>query len=196
MNHGQSKARTVALAVSLALVLLCLSGPAEVLAADQGGWRPTYDLVMRWLNFFILAGLLVKFSRAPLRNFLEGRRKEIARAIRQAEENLTQITARSEEARQQVEENKRRLEGLRARIIAQGERRKEAIIDSARHESRLMIENAKMNVEGQLLQARQQLKAELVDAAIALAMERLPAQMTPEDRRNLLEDYFDQALAW
>ena len=42
-------------------VALCLHvAGGEVLAAD-GNWRPVYDLVMRWVNFLILAFLLFKF---------------------------------------------------------------------------------------------------------------------------------------
>ena len=63
------------------LILLHLSA-FEVQAADSSGdWRPMFDLVMRWVNFLILAFLLIKFSRAPIKKFLADKKQTIADEI-------------------------------------------------------------------------------------------------------------------
>ena len=57
--------------LTISLIVLHL-GSFDAQAADgTGDWRPVFDLVMRWVNFLILAFLLIKFSRVPIKNFLE-----------------------------------------------------------------------------------------------------------------------------
>ena len=44
----------------------------DTLAAESGGtWRSTYDLIMRWANFLILAFIIFKFGKKPLINFMK-----------------------------------------------------------------------------------------------------------------------------
>ena len=54
----------------------------EALAAEETtSWRSVFDLVMRWLNFGIIAFVLVKYSKTPIKNFLLSRREEVALEI-------------------------------------------------------------------------------------------------------------------
>ena len=53
------------------------------------------------------------------------------------------------------------------------------------------MEDAKRRVEGQILQAKQRFKSELIESAIDLALERIPQEITEEDNQK----YIDQFLA-
>ena len=73
-------------------VILAVAGfvglPTDVLAAENANdWRPTYDMVMMWVNFLIFATLIVKLARNPLKSFFRDQKEEIAREIRRVEEN-------------------------------------------------------------------------------------------------------------
>jgi F-type H+-transporting ATPase subunit b len=176
-----------------AILVICHVLGSEALASEtKEGWRSNYDLVMMWLNFAILAIVLIKFGKNPIKGFFRDQRENISRTIKdieaQKEENLAQIR----QARQSMEESSARFEEIREKIIAEGERRKQAIIESARRESKLLIDNADFWIERQVLQAKQRLRTELIDEAIEQALQRLPQALTPEDNRILINRYLTE----
>ncbi len=112
------------------LIILHLSA-FEVLAADNSGdWRPIFDLAMRWINFLILAFLLIKFSRAPIKKFFDGKKQDIADEIEGLEADKEEMLRQIEESKKQLENSHDRLSKLKKRIIAEGEKNRQMIIET------------------------------------------------------------------
>ncbi len=190
MDKGHIRAEIV----FLVALLIFFSGVASAFAAESSsGWRPTYDLIMRWVNFAILVFVIVKFARLPLKNFLSGKGKEISRQIQRLEEEKNQLVQRVRQAEKELEDNTGRLEEIRARIVRLGERRKQELIDDAHQESQIIMENAKRKIQGRLLQAQSTLRAEMIDTAADLALEKLPGIVTAADNQKLLQQYMARA---
>jgi F-type H+-transporting ATPase subunit b len=178
--------------VTLFLMLHVLS--IEVLAADSSGdWRPVFDLVMRWVNFLILAFLLIKFSRVPIKSFLAGKKEDIAREIEELEADKDQMLRKIDENRKQIENSQERLSQLKKTIIAQGEKNKIKIIADAERESKILLESAKQKIESRISDAREVLKAELIDDAIALAAKKLPETITDQDNQKFIDAFLASA---
>ncbi len=167
--------------------------PAISFAADTGGWRPTYDIVMRWLNFLILVFVIVKFSRRPLSSFLKGKQKEIGAEISRIEQKQEKISQATTTARQKLAKSADRLEQLKQRIISQGQKRKIEIIEEARQEGRHILESAKRKVAGSILQAKNKIRGEMIDTAAAIALEKLPGEITARDNEKLFEQFLTSA---
>jgi len=170
-----------------------LLGPAVSGASDSAAWRPTYDLVMRWLNFLILAVVIVKFGRRPLLDFLKGKQAEIGAQIQKIETEKEEISAAADAARRQLAESARQLEEIKRRIIDRGEKRKLEIIAEARQEGRHIMESARRKVEGTILQAKNKVRQEMIDQAVNIALERLPAEITAQDNEELFERFLVSA---
>ena len=170
---------------------LHLTGINALASETGGGWRPTYDHVMIWLNFGIFAFLLIKFLKTPLINFLRGRRDELAEEISRIEEQKGQISQKISETQQLFEKSETHYQNIKANIIAQGEEKKEEIIKAARRESQLMIEQANVRIDNQILQAKSKFKSEMIDLAFSLAMNRLPDEITKTDHQRLLDRYIE-----
>ena len=167
---------------------------AEALAAEgSGDWRPIFDLVMRWVNFLILAFLLIKFSRVPLKRFLEGKKDDIADVIEALESDKEKMLLKIDESRKQIETSKERLAQLQKTIIAQGEKNRIKIIEDAQRESKILLESAKQKIESRIEDARNVLKAELVDDAIAIAMKKLPETIRDEDNQKFIDAFIKSA---
>jgi len=192
MSTPISRTRLVRL---LAFGTLCfwLLAPAVSGAAETSDWRPTYDLVMRWLNFLILVFVIVKFGRRPLLDFLKGKQEEIGAQIERIEKEKEEISAAAGAARQQLEESARRLEEIKQRIINRGEKRKLEIIAEARQEGRHIMDSARRKVEGTILQAKNKIRQEMIDKAVGIALERLPAEVTAQDNEKLFERFLASA---
>ena len=170
------------------MLLLLWIGIADALGADAAsGWRPTYDLVMRWLNFGILVVLFFKYARKPLVSFLRGQASKIEKNIQGVEAEKDAIEARVKELEEKQAEGRKRFKAIEERIISHGELKKQKIIDDAKTESRLMIESAKRKMAFEIIAARQKLRDEIVDQAVDLAMQKLPQHMTDQDAHTVLQ---------
>lgn len=184
-GHISKIAAACGLVMATALLITAL--PAEALAAgDSADWRPTFDLVMRWVNFLILFFVIVKFSRAPIKSFLENKKQEIADKIKALEAEKKKILRDIDASRQQLENSRERLEQLKKKILAEGEKNRQKIIDTAKNESKLMLAGAGQKVNSRIQKAADTLKAELVDLAASIALEKLPAEISEQDNRKFI----------
>ena len=166
------------------IVMLFLATPA--VAAD-GQWRPIYDKVMLYVNFFILVFILVKYGRKPLMNFLQGQKDEVADQIHRLQKQKNALEAKIKKALSMIEASNVRFEQIKSRIIQDGERAKQEIIENAREQSKNIIENEKLKATNQITQAKGQFMSELVDEASALAQKKLPSEITGSDHDKLLD---------
>ncbi len=164
-------------------------------AGEAGGWRSIYDEIMRWLNFSIFVLVIVKFARAPLVDFLKGRKEEVADEIKQVETQKKRAEGDVQGIVQQFEESSRHLEKIKTRILNQGERRKEQIIADARSESEMMLNASKVNIKGQIANARDRLRFEIIDEAIDMALKKLPDEITDQDNAKIVNEYLQHAMA-
>jgi len=191
--------RTLLATLRLAAVPVMLVGALHLMAglswADEGGstWRSTYDEVMLWLNFGILAFLLVKYGRAPLIGFLKGEAKRTAEDIERVEESKRRTDEKVREMVASVENRRERLQSLKERLIQEGERKRREIIESARRESQIMLEQTRVRIDHQISESQERLKAELIDRAVEAAVERLPGVITADDHKELVERFIKQA---
>lgn len=175
----------------VAAALLLALGAVNAWAADAaGGWRPTYDLIMRWVNFLILVFILVKYGRAPIKSFLAGQKDEITREISLLEEAKEAVMAKNREHAEAFKAAMERLEDLKVRVVQQGERYRTEMITDAQNESRLLIESARQKIDYKIYRARKRLRAELIDAAFDQATAQLPQEITSADNDNFLDQYF------
>lgn len=178
--------------VAAALAVVAVLFSTEALAADTAGdWRATYDLVMRWVNFLILVFVIVKFGKTPLKHFLQGQKEKVEVDIHRLEEEKQKAVEKVRETERMISESGERFEALKARIVARGERKKQRIIEDAKKESRVMITIAHHKIDNLMHLARDQFRAELVDAAVSLATARLTAEITAADNDLLLERYME-----
>jgi F-type H+-transporting ATPase subunit b len=162
----------------------------EALASEgSGGWRPIYDEILLWINFGIIAFVFVKYGKTPLMNFLQGRKEKIAREIERVEQKKEKAADKIKEIQKVIDESEVRFAELKERIVRQGERKKQEIIDSAQQQSKMMLKDARRRIDSQFDQAKSTFKAELIDTAIELAMQRLPHEITDEDNDKFTDHY-------
>ena len=173
----------------MAIVCLLISGADLFAAEEAGGWRETYDMVLRWINFIILAAVIFKYARIPLKDFLNGQREKLAADIRKKEKEKDEASAEVEGIKAALSEGEARFQDLKTRILEQGKKRKEQIVRDAEEQSRQMMIETRKRVESQILEAKKRVKAELVDAAVEKALQHLPKEITTEDNERFLNQF-------
>ena len=161
-------------------------------AGDTGLFsRQTYDLVMRWVNFLILAAVAIKYGRKPILHFLDNQRKNVARSIEALEDQKKQAEAQVRESQRQLDDNQDRLIRIKERIIAEGQSNRDQMIADARNDARSMMDSTKSKIEGQMRTAYDGIKAELIDMAADLALTKLPAIISRDDQDQWVHRWFD-----
>jgi F-type H+-transporting ATPase subunit b len=177
----------------IAACFVMLADPAWAAAEGAKNWRPTYDMVMSWVNFVILVVLLVKFLKTPIANFLHSQQENVAREIRQLEQQKEKVSGKIRDMMKALDDSETHFAELKTKIIKRGELEKQHIIQDAEQQSRLMMEMAKQKVAGRILQAKSEFKVQLVEQAIAIAEKKLPDMITADDNRRLVESYLAAA---
>ena len=144
---------------------------------------------MRWVNFIILVAVIVKYAREPIKDFLNLQKSDIVSEIGELETEKDRIIGEIKALTQKGIENRVHFQELKDRLIAQGETRKQQIVEQARQQSAIMLEETRRKMENRIVQAKASLKMELLDMAIDQAKAKLPGVMTAGDNQQLLDDY-------
>jgi F-type H+-transporting ATPase subunit b len=190
-----SKLSVICTGILAGLLSLHFLGLDAHAAEGSSNWRPVYNLIMRWINFGIIVFVVYKYARKPFMNFLRGQKEKVAGEIDELETRKNEMVARINRTQKDIEESDVRFAELKERIIRQGEKKKAEIIESAQKHGKSMIEDAKRRIDTHILQAKNAFRSELIDRAVAVALERLPGQITPEDNEKFTREFLDGASA-
>lgn len=169
-------------------VLLMMMMPAVALASSAE-WRPRYDMIMMYVNFVILAAVIFKYAREPVKSFLKQQKQDVVSEMETLETAKTRILDEIKTAREQAAGSNLRFQEMKKRLIGQGEAKKEQIVEQARQQSSVMIEETRKKMENRIFQAQNQLKMELADMAFEQALEKLPQIITDDDNQRFLDSY-------
>ncbi len=185
----------VLLTVLLAMLLVFSAG--TVLAASGGGegdaeghgpgWVKTDTY--RVLHFIVLAGGLFFLLRKPLATALSARAKGI-------EEQLSDLESKKADAERQLAEYNQKFarleqeaEEIKAEYVRQGEEAKTRILKEAEASAEKLKVQAQKTIESEFQNARDALRSEALDKALAKAEEIITSQISAEDQEKLVDEY-------
>ncbi|MDY6852559.1 MAG: ATP synthase F0 subunit B [Thermodesulfobacteriota bacterium] len=175
----------VAMTLTLGPVLAQAAGTQDEMSQGRKIWKT----VWRFINFFILAFVIVKFGRKPLMNFLSSHGAEVGGQL----DKIKNVLNETETEYRKTEAKLARIEELIAEVksyMAQdAERLKQKILDDAENNSKHMIREAKEVAESRLKAARDKIKNELVELAMAEAEKIIREHIAAEDQDRLIGDY-------
>ncbi|MBF0226945.1 MAG: ATP synthase F0 subunit B [Desulfobacterales bacterium] len=154
-------------------------------------FRATYDLILKWLNFGILAFLIYKFLLPHIITFLNERKQLTLEELQVLEKEKNLANIQVQESQNKLDKSEEQLSAIMNMIIEEGERKKEEIIEEANITGKMMIENAKGKIANRIRQAKKSLRSDLVDKAIELSVERLPKEITKEDNNKFFDNYLN-----
>ncbi len=168
--------------------------PMLVFAAEGGehgeGGLISLDksLIIQMLNFLILLAILHRLLYKPLLAKMEERSAAIKTSLEAAE------AARAAAAKQQ-EENAERLraayaeaQSIRAGALKEAADEQRKLVDAARREAQQLVESAKAQTDADIRRAREELRREVSDIAIAVAEKLVRKSLHDEEHRRVVDD--------
>jgi F-type H+-transporting ATPase subunit b len=173
------------------LVVLFSSVALRAYAAEEGGGAPTEraDELFKWINFAIVAAVLIWLFAKKLPSWFRGNADKINSAI-------TKATAAKEEAERQVREAEAKLANLKQEIAAlQATAKKEAAQEGERIRALAQSDAKKVGIAAQAeieaaeRAARLELKALAASLAVDGAETLLAKQLTPAAQESLMDSF-------
>jgi len=186
--HGRGSDRRGWLVCAVVSLLLAL--PAVALASEGGGGLINVDksLIVQVVNFLVLLLILQKLLYKPFLAKMEERTAAIKTALDQAQ------AAQAAAARQQ-EENEARLRAAYAEAAAIREQAlREAAEESRKHieaaqaQARKLVDDTKSQLDGEIRRARDELRREVSDLAIAAAEKLVRRTLREDDHRRIVAE--------
>ena len=179
-------------AISVLLALGSVWASSEAGHDDHGGKGK--DLLLRSMNFVVLAGILIFLLRKPIAQGLKSRRQGI-------KDELDNLEGQKQEAEKQLAEYKKKLglldqevEKIVAEYMREGEAVKAKIIEEAQVAAEKLQEQAKKNIEHEFHKAKQQLKAEMAGEAVAMAEKLIKKHIKHKDQKRLIDEYLTKVV--
>lgn len=138
--------------------------------------------------FVILVIVLWKFVLKPVNNMISKRQEEIREKIDTADR-------KSLEANEYLEEQKKTIDKSRVeakKIIDEGKEAarkiKEEIENQASEKSKLMLENALIEIRSEKDRSINEVKDEMVDIALSASQKMISKSLSEEDHKKLIEE--------
>jgi F-type H+-transporting ATPase subunit b len=175
--------------VSLLLVLPAVAVAAES-GGDHGGGLISVDksLIVQFVNFFILLFILQRLLYKPFLAKMQERTAAIKASLDQAQ------AARAEAVRQQGEnESKLRAAyaeaaSIREQAVKEAAEESRRHIESAQTQARKLVDDTKAQLDGEIRRAREELRREVSDLAIAVAEKLVRRTLREDDHRRIVTE--------
>jgi len=149
-------------------------------------------MIFPLVNFALLVGLLIKFTRKPLVGFLRDRHDRVMRDLTHARE----IHSRAKRQFEQIDGKLRRLDeeiqAIKDRVATDALAEKERIIADAQAEAERLTRSAEKSIRQEIERARRKLGIEAIEAALAAAEKLLKEGITADDRERLTDEYLQR----
>lgn len=173
-------------------IAMASAGGAE---AEHGTeMTPFFSSGFLWsvINFAVIAFLLYWFGKGPMKEALANRQKTIEKTLNEAAEARASAEKGLEEARRRLSEKDSEVAAILDDSKAAAERQAEKLVEQGKRMSQDIVERARLSVNVELERAKADLKAEAVQLAVELAEQKIRAQTSDDDQKRLQAGYIDK----
>jgi F-type H+-transporting ATPase subunit b len=183
--------------ISLFVVVAVIFACGTVWASGGGGessFNKNKDLIFRVMNFALLVGVIFFLVRKPMAKGLEARRQGIKDQLADLENQQAEAQKQLAETKQKLSQLDAEVERIMAEYVQMGEAARVRILDEARASADKLQEQAKKNIENEFKNAKQQLKADMADQAVAMAEELIRKNIQDQDQERIIDEYLEKVV--
>ncbi|MBI4445867.1 MAG: ATP synthase F0 subunit B [Acidobacteria bacterium] len=177
------------LTLAFCCMMLWVAQPASAAEEAGPGWG-IWEGIGRFINLFILFGVIFYFTREPLKNFFDQRKQQIQQDIqesRRIREDAQQRLATMEEKMKSLDQE---LVGLRSESEKEARMEYRRIVEQSERDAEKIMAAAEREIQGLIRTARKQLREDAAELSVRLAKERLQSEFTAADQRRVVDRFF------
>lgn len=159
-------------------------------AAGGGGEHgfTLMDWFWKFLNFAILVFLLVKFVKKPLQDYLQQRKENIEKTLKEAKEAKELAQKALTEVEERLVLKDKEIASILEAAKESGEREKARLIEEGEKMRVKIIEQAKINIDYEVRKAKEVIQTEAAEAAMSKAEDMIKSNITDKDQDRLFQE--------
>jgi F-type H+-transporting ATPase subunit b len=158
-------------------------GHAEHMITFTGDWLP------RLVNFAIIAGVVIYFTRKPIRDFFKNRSLEIAKAMRESKEARERAVAALAEMEQKIKDLEVETGKMMADAQTRGEKDRQALVAEAKKMVEDIQSQVQQGIEVEVQKAKAALAVEASLLSIDLAEGKIKEKIGTQDHERIVKEY-------
>jgi len=152
---------------------------------SHGGLK---DWIYKIINFAILIFILSKFLAQPMKEYFHKRAEIIEKSLKEAAEAKEIAQKALEEVQKKLKLKDQEINNIITSAKQAGEVEKESLIEQGKQMSEKIKEQAKINIEMELQNAKANLRKEAAELAIQIAEKELKKHLSKDEHLKLIED--------
>ncbi|OGV66386.1 MAG: ATP synthase F0 subunit B [Lentisphaerae bacterium RIFOXYC12_FULL_60_16] len=149
-------------------------------------------VILTWITFGLLLGLLYKVAWKPVLRALEGREQSIRNALNEAAKAKASLGEMESRGRQIVAEAEQRAGELLETAREAAETAARQIDRASQARVKLMTDEARRDIEQATQKARESVRQDAAMLAMTMTEKILRQQLTPDMRRSILKNLLDE----
>lgn len=186
---GRVALRAVSQPVTLSNMPSTALQAGSLLETEEGGSAESHHLLLEWINFLILAAVLVYLLRKPMARFFAERLDTIQEGLEEGRRAVAASEAKLAEVEKKLKNLEQEIADFRARsqleMKAEGERLREA----AEREAQRVMEFAQAQIEAAVRAAQVELKRYAAVQAVELAESVVRGRLDEPLRHKLVNQF-------
>jgi len=174
--------------MSAGMVLLAVAAFASSEGGGEEHGGAFWGVFWQVVNFGVLVALLVFVGRKPIRDFFRNRSETIKKSLDEARQARELAEKALAEVDERLKTKDREIQEIISTAEQSGRKERDAIIKEGERLSQRLIEQARVNIDYELKQAREAIKAEAVELALELAEKKITGRLSEQEQRKLFEE--------
>jgi F-type H+-transporting ATPase subunit b len=173
-----------------AVVSLVLALPAVARAAEGGGGLINVDksLIVQMINFVILLVILQRLLYKPFLAKMQERTTAIKTALEQAQAAQAAAARQQEEIEGRLRAAYAEAAAIREQALREAAEESRKHIENAQAQARKLVDDTKAQLDSEIRRAREELRREVSDIAIAAAEKLVRRTLREEDHRRIVTE--------
>jgi F-type H+-transporting ATPase subunit b len=156
---------------------------------EAGGWRVVWDTIWRFINFGVLAFIIVYYGKKPLMDFLRKHSRETIEDLNYNKQLLSEAEAEFREAEAKLDDMEKLVKEIETYMREDAERTKNRLIEDAHEKAEMIMKEAHERANTFIEGAKAQIKAELIQMAVEEAEALIREKIDSEDNQRLIQEY-------
>ena len=145
-------------------------------------------LILTWVTFFILLGILYKFAWKPILNAVQAREDSIRKSVEEADQIKAELSRLEETIRAKMDEAQQKAQLIISESKKAAQESAKIFQEKAKEEAQIILTNARREIQEEAHKAQVQLKMESAKVAVALAEKIIRRSMDQEKSKRFIDD--------
>lgn len=150
------------------------------------------EVGMHVLNVIILYVVLRLLLYKPVLKFIKKREHKFADKVDELDEREKELDRRKKEYEKLMEEASSEAATIITNSNEMARDHAREVLDNAKEHARDLVIRAKKEIEAEKTQARLDMKTEIADMAIQIAEKVLEREVSLEDNRKIIDEFFER----